>query len=106
MADEPKLSEDARAVVEGRAWTEFCQAMERAGAAVLSKHAPSDPRNRAEGFRHLSRLIRAGLEAFVEYADPEAPALRRMVHETIKMGADNPDNYYLNARISGEYEYR
>jgi hypothetical protein len=106
MTDEPKLSDDARAVVEGRAWTEFCQAMERAGAAVLSKHAPSDPRNRAEGFRHLSRLIRAGLEAFVEYADPEAPALRRMVHETVKMGADNPDNYYLNACISGAYEYR
>jgi hypothetical protein len=106
MADEAKLSDDARAVVEGRAWTEFCQALERAGSAVLSKHAPSDPRNRAEGYRHLTRLIRAGLEAFVEYADPEAPALRRMVHETVKMGADNPDNHYLNARISGAYEYR
>jgi hypothetical protein len=29
-----------------------------------------------------------------------------MVHETVKMGADNPDNYYQNAAISGEYEYR
>jgi hypothetical protein len=29
-----------------------------------------------------------------------------MVHETVKMGADNPDNYYQNATISGEYEYR
>jgi hypothetical protein len=27
------------------------------------------------------------------------------VHETIKMGADNPDNYYLNAQISGDFEY-
>ncbi|MFO7565691.1 MAG: DUF1214 domain-containing protein [Enhygromyxa sp.] len=106
MAEESKLSEEARAVIEGRAWTEFCQALERAGAAVLSRQAPSDPRNRAEGYRHLTRLIRAGLEAFVEYADPEAPVLRRMVHETIKMGADNPDNHYLNARISGAYEYR
>jgi len=109
MADEsdrPPLSDDARAVVDGRAWTEFCQALERAGATVLSDRAPSDPRSRAEGFRYLSRLIRAGLEAFVEYADPEAPALRRMVHETVKMGADNPDNHYLNACISGAYEYR
>jgi hypothetical protein len=32
--------------------------------------------------------------------------LRRTVHETVKMGADNPDNHYLNATISGEYEYR
>jgi hypothetical protein len=29
-----------------------------------------------------------------------------MVHETVKMGADNPDNIYLNAQISGKYEYR
>jgi hypothetical protein len=29
-----------------------------------------------------------------------------MVHETVKMGADNPDNHYYNATISGEYEYR
>jgi hypothetical protein len=29
-----------------------------------------------------------------------------MVHETVKMGADNPDNYYFNAPINGMYEYR
>ncbi|NTV85071.1 MAG: DUF1214 domain-containing protein, partial [Bacteroidales bacterium] len=52
------------------------------------------------------RLTRAGLEAFVEYSDPAFPVLRRMVHETVKMGADNPDNIYLNAQISGQYEYR
>ena len=32
--------------------------------------------------------------------------LGRMVHETAKMGSDNPDNYYQNAKISGEFEYR
>jgi hypothetical protein len=103
---EEQLDAKAQAVVDGRAWTEFCAALERAGQTILSPRAPSDPRNRAEGFRHLTRLIRAGLEAFVEHADPEAPALRRMVHETVKMGADNPDNHYLNACINGAYEYR
>ena len=29
-----------------------------------------------------------------------------MVHETVKMGADNPDNHYYNAQVSGDYEYR
>ncbi len=29
-----------------------------------------------------------------------------MVHETVKMGADNPDNHYYNAQVSGKYEYR
>ena len=28
------------------------------------------------------------------------------MHETIKLGADNPDNHYLNAQISGKYEYK
>ena len=44
--------------------------------------------------------------AFIEHADPKAPILHRVVHETVKMGADNPDNYYQTAAISGEYEYR
>ena len=29
-----------------------------------------------------------------------------MAHETVKLGADNPDNYYFNAQISGKYSYR
>ncbi len=44
--------------------------------------------------------------AFIEHADPKAPVLHRVVHETVKMGADNPDNFYQTAAISGEYEYR
>jgi len=35
-----------------------------------------------------------------------APVLRRTVHETVKMGADNPDNWYENAPVHGDYEYR
>jgi hypothetical protein len=35
-----------------------------------------------------------------------APELLRTCHETIKIGADNPDNYYQNAPINGKYEYR
>ena len=29
-----------------------------------------------------------------------------MVKERVKMGADNPDNYYMNAQISGQFEYK
>lgn len=87
-------------------WDEFCDTLKAAGATVMGFDAPKDPLTQAEGYRYLSRLIRAGLEAFVEYADPRAPVLRRMVHETVKMGADNPDNHYLNAALSGQYDYR
>lgn len=93
-------------IVSGQTWDEFCETLKAAGASVNGMGAPSDPLTQAEGYRYLSRLLRAGLEAFLEYADPRAPVLRRMVHETVKMGSDNPDNYYQNATISGQYEYR
>jgi hypothetical protein len=67
---------------------------------------PRDPFQQAEGLRYLSRLTRGGLEAFVEFNDPSFPVFRRTTNETVKMGADNPDNLYLNAQISGKYEYR
>jgi hypothetical protein len=100
--------EDAAAqrVVSGQAWDEFCDTLKAAGAAISGLGAPADPLTQAEGYRYLTRLLRAGLEAFLEYNDPRAPVLRRMVHETVKMGSDNPDNHYQNATISGEYDYR
>jgi hypothetical protein len=90
----------------GRSWSDFCDDLKAAGNVLLATGIPGDPLNQAEGMRYLSRLTRAGLEAFVEYNDPMFPEFRRMVHETVKMGADNPDNYYLNAQISGEYDYK
>ena len=93
-------------VVSGKAWEEFCDNLKSAGASLMYPGAPRDAFNQAEGLRYLSRLTRGGLEAFVEYCDPAFPVLRRMAHETVKLGADNPDNYYFNAQISGDYEYR
>ncbi|MEQ9422864.1 MAG: DUF1214 domain-containing protein [Cyclobacteriaceae bacterium] len=93
-------------VVSGKSWEEFCDTLKAAGTALVFNGTPQDSFSQAEGYRYLSRLTRAGLEAFIEYADPAYPVLRRMVHETVKLGADNPDNYYQNAQISGEYEYR
>jgi len=104
-----KLESDIHAerIVSGRAWEEFCDNLKAAGASLMYLGTPRDAFDQAEGVRYLSRLTQAGLEAFVEFNDPAFPILRRMVHETIKMGADNPDNYYFNAQIDGRnYEYR
>ena len=68
--------------------------------------APQDPFNQAEGYRYLSRIARAGLMAFVEHADANAPVLHRVVDEVTKLGADNPDNFYQTAALNGSYEYR
>ena len=88
------------------AWSTFCAALARAGAQILRPDAPSDPLTRAEGLRYLARLTRGALEACVEFADPEAPGFYSLSHETLKIGADNPDNFYQNAALDGRLEYR
>jgi len=93
-------------VISGKAWEDFCDQLKLAGSSLLFPGTPRDAFQQAEGLRYLTRLTRGGLEAFVEFNDPAFPVLRRTAHETIKLGADNPDNLYFNAQISGDYEYR
>jgi hypothetical protein len=93
-------------IMSGKTWEEYCDTLKEAGNVILRETSPTDPLTRAEGFRYLSRIIRATTEAFVEYSDPVNPQLFRPIHERAKMGADNPDNYYQYGTISGEYSYR
>lgn len=98
----------ARAMSDPRAddpWSTFCAALARASAQILRDDAPADPLTRAEGWRYLSRLTRGALEACVEFADAEAPGFYSLSHETLKIGADNPDNFYQNAHLDGRLEY-
>ena len=93
-------------MADGTAWREFCHALEEAGDAVFGEGTPSDPFNRAEGTRYLTRLLRAGLESNVESSDPSHPRFFQLSNQTIKIGNDNPDNIYHNANLSGVYDYR
>lgn len=92
-------------IVSGKAWEEFCDTLKAAGAAMVFPGAPKDPFNQAEGYRYLTRLTRAGLMAFIEYADPNAPVLHRVADEITKLGADSPDNYYQTAALDGNFDY-
>ncbi len=103
---ESALSESEKRIVSGESWREFCDRLKSAGDPIFAADAAGDPFSRAEGTRYLTRLVRAALETFVEFADPMAPVLRRAVHETVKMGADNPDNWYENAPVHGDCVYR
>lgn len=93
-------------IISGKAWEEYCDQLKAAGAALMAPGTPRDAFQQAEGIRYLTRLTRGGLEAFLEFNDPAFPVFRRTAHETIKLGADNPDNHYFNAQISGKYNYR
>lgn len=93
------------AVMSGDAWDAFCDTLKRAGRQVLREEAASSELDRAEGWRYLTRLLRIGLEMHLEFADPDFPGFFAPSHETGKIGADNPDNLYLMARISGRCDY-
>ncbi len=100
------MNEAERRIVNGAAWSDFCRALERAGEVVLSEGTPENPFDRAEGFRYLTRLLRAGLDSHVESSDPHHPRFFQLANETVKIGNDNPDNVYHNANLDGSLEYR
>jgi hypothetical protein len=100
------MSEAEQRVVDGTLWEEFCDALKDAGNILRSEQAPRDPFNQAEGYRYLARLLRGGLEGFLEFRDPLFPQFRCGAHETIKLGADNPDNRYESATVDPQYAYR
>mgnify|MGYP003668228609 CR=1 FL=1 len=99
-------SDAEKRVLDGTTWDEFCDALKEAGSIIRSPAAPQDAFNQAEGYRYLARLLRGGLESFLEFRDPLFPQLRCGAHETIKLGADNPDNRYESAPLSPKHDYR
>lgn len=87
-------------------WDKFCERLGEARATLTATGAPQSPFDQTEGVRYLSRLIRLGLEIYVEAGDPDFPTFYIPSHETAKMGGDNPDNLYLSSTIAGDRTYR
>ncbi len=93
-------------VMDGRAWEDFCNGLKDAGQVVFRPEAPVTELDRAEGFRWLTRLLRAAMDMDIEYSDPSFPGFYALSNQTIRIGADNPDNTYFNTTISGAYDYK
>jgi hypothetical protein len=89
-----------------RLWSSFCDDLKAVGPVLGRPGTPDDEVTAAEGVRHLTRLLRMGLEASVEAQGPLFPALLRLVDETKKFGCDNPDTMYLSAELDGARRYR
>lgn len=100
MSDDP-----VEKVTSGAAWNEFCDLLKKAGDVVLREDIATSAFDRAEGLRYLTRLLRAGFTSFAESSGPRHPAFRPMA-ELVKMGLDNPDNYYVSASVNPSYTYR
>ena len=93
-------------LLSGEAWRSLCQTLERAERFVLADDAPSSARDRAEGFRYLTRFLAAGIVSCVSHADPDYPLFGRMIDYAMPWGLDNPDCLYLISAIGGDAQYR
>lgn len=90
----------------GAEWESFCSALRAAEGIVTAQGAPDTPRDRAEGYRYLTRLLAAGIGQCVAHADPDHPVFGRMIDYTMPWGLDNPDTLYLYAPVRGGTSYR
>ena len=86
-------------------WDSFCENLKDIGSIIESESSLSET-DQAEGYRYLLRLLRLSLEMNLEHSNSSTPSFYSLSHETAKIGADNPDNIYLNANIDGKQEYK
>ena len=85
-------------------WNEFCDELKSIGDIVSSQDDLTNT-DEVEGYRYLTRLLRLSLEMNIEHSNKYHPSFYSLSHETAKIGADNPDNIYLNANIDGSSSY-
>lgn len=100
------MGDTGERILSGQMWEDFCDRLKAAGKLVRSEGTPGDVFNQALGYRHLTRLLRGGLEWHVDYNDPQYPDFYQLANETKGCLNDNPDNYYLNCNIDGRFDYR
>lgn len=100
-----KSADKLAKIDSAEAWGEFCDLLKQAGDVILRDDLARSTFERGEGHRYLGRLLRAGLQSFLENQGPLYPVFRAMP-EMVKMGLDNPDNFYLGAPVNPRYEYR
>lgn len=88
------------------AWHQFLDSLKDAGDNIINELGAVNARDRAEGFRYLTRLVSVGLDLHLEHADAAHPTFTRMITDTRKFIGDNPDAEYDYASLSGDRQYR
>jgi len=99
-------NQSAERLLSGRAWDDFCETIRRAGHMVEQWGDTPDELDRAEWYRFCSRLVRNGLERFMENCEPDRPRLRDAPWRQ-SINFQSPDQDHLLAEfIDGSGEYR
>ena len=85
-----------------KAWRRFAERIGALDAIVLQDGAPTSPRDRAEGYRYLARVVAANLDLWIKRGDPENPQVF-WVNDT--WGLPNADGLYTNVPLRGDAVY-
>jgi hypothetical protein len=97
---------DNERLMTGQAWRDWCDRLKDVGDSILADEFPQDARDRAEGYRFLTRLMTHSLAMELEAADTGYPRFVRYETPTNQWGGPNPDNIYLRANIDPTKTYR
>jgi hypothetical protein len=100
------MGSDDERLSSGEAWRDFCDRLKAAGESILGDGFPDEPRDRAEGFRWLTRLVVHATQMEVEAGDARHPFFVRYETPVNQWGGPNPDNAYLRANIDPSCSYR
>ncbi|HMJ51859.1 MAG TPA: DUF1214 domain-containing protein [Polyangiaceae bacterium] len=92
--------------VSERAWKNLLTQLEETAKVLTGPRGAVDALERAEGFRYLLRVLSGALDMHLERADPERPALTRMLTPTRKFLGDNPDTDYDYFPVRSDFTYR
>lgn len=97
----------ARAQGSDDGWNAFLDALTAAGQTVRDNTPEGDGAVRAEGYRHLIRLVEFTEATFLDDADAAHPNVQRCPSKVCKIGFDSPDQVYVGVGpINDAYTYR
>ena len=87
------------------AWNDFAESLKRIGEKITEPTGARGPRERAEGYRYLLRLISAAHDLEME-SDRRFPELRRMMTPIRKFKGDGTDTLYREAKLDENLVYK
>jgi hypothetical protein len=88
-----------------QAWNAFARELARIGEKIVGPTGARTPRERAEGYRYLVRLLSAAPELEME-SDRTHPRLARMMTPLRKFKGDGTDTLYHEAKLDERLAYR
>ncbi len=89
-----------------RAYRHLLESLGEAGDIITGPIGARNARERAEGFRNITRVLSIALEMLLEKGDRAHPAFTRWINPRRKLLGDNPWTYYDAALLDPKLCYR